>query len=116
VRILSKSDVFVDHVALFVQDIQWYISFFEEVFGMEIKRFEGTLPSPEKLWFSNGIQLISTDECTEPSGNLAHIGIFVSDIDAVLEKAYQRGAVALPKGRHWLKLMDGLCLEIMPIK
>ena len=35
------------------------------------------------------------------------------DLDACLEAAYARGVRALPKGRNWIELPDGLQIEGM---
>ncbi len=50
-----------------------------------------------------------------PEGRLAHLGVMTEDLEAALEAAYAwPGVTAMPQGRNWLALPDGLCVEILP--
>lgn len=108
-----KIQSFVDHAAFFVRDIKWHISFFEEVLGMSVREIAGASEEPSQVWFNGGIQLVSAPDFEGPEGRMAHIGFMVENQSEVLDKAYARGVVELPKGRNWIKLPDGLCLEIL---
>lgn len=102
------------HAAIYVKDIKWMVGFFEEVFGMAISSVEGDIDRPNQVWLNGGIQMIA-----RPDGNecgIAHLGIETDQLEETLDRAYQRGATELPKGRNWMKLPGGLVLEILPAK
>lgn len=103
----------VDHAAIFVNDIKWYMDFFARVLNMPVKEIDGDPAAPNQAWLEGGIQLIAKPGFSEPEGRMAHIGITVEDAEAVLERAYRSGVTELPQGRNWIRLPDGLCLEIL---
>ena len=107
---------FVDHVAFYVSDVHWHISFFNEVLGLAIREIQGDAENPRQVFFHGGIQLCNDPEFKGPEGRMAHIGFMVEDMDAVLEKAYARGVTEMPQGHNWIRLPDGLCLEILQAK
>jgi hypothetical protein len=47
------------------------------------------------------------------SGWLAHLGVMVNDLEAALQAAVPWGVKALPQGRNWLQLPDGLAVELI---
>lgn len=111
-----RAESFVDHAAFFVRDIRWHIRFFEEVLGLTIRETQGDTDNPQQVWFHGGIQLVSKPDFNESEGRLAHIGLMVKDMESVLDRAYGRGVTELPQGRNWIRLPDGLCLEILQAK
>ena len=108
---------YVEHVAVRVRDIQWHMRFFSEVLGMEVREIEGSTDAPNQYWTIGGMQLISDPDFVAPPSNdggwLAHIGIMVQDLEAALRDARPWGVKALPQGRHWLQLPDGLAIELI---
>ena len=41
----------LDHLALRVADLEWYVDFLQSVFGMQITETQGDDPSrPEQVW------------------------------------------------------------------
>ena len=104
---------YLEHVALRVADIHWYISFFAETLGMTMREVDGPLDDPRQYWTIGGVQLIQDPSVVPSEGQLAHLGLMCEDLEAAISKARARGATSLPRGDNWLLLPDGLCLELM---
>ncbi|MEY2952524.1 MAG: hypothetical protein RLZZ401_611 [Pseudomonadota bacterium] len=108
---------YVEHVAVRVADIQWHINFFYEVLGMDVREIDGPTDAPNQYWTLGGMQLMSTPGFAAPPSNdagwLAHLGIMVDDLEKALMDAQSWGVRALPQGRNWLQLPDGLAVELM---
>jgi predicted enzyme related to lactoylglutathione lyase len=108
---------YVEHVAVRVKDIHWHVRFFREVLGMTVREIEGSTDAPRQLWTIGGMQLMSDPSFAGPEGRLAHLGVMTEDLEAVLRRAYAwDGVKALPQGRNWLELPDGLCVEVIQAK
>ncbi len=107
---------YVEHAAIRVRDIDWHIRFFREALGMTIREVEGDPARPKQVWTVGGVQLVHDPAYAGPEGRLGHLGIFTEDLEAALTAALAHGAQALPQGRNWLALPDGLVLEIMQAK
>lgn len=108
---------YVEHVAVRVKDIQWHINFFYEVLGMDVREIDGPVDAPRQYWTLGGMQLMSTPDFEAPPSNdagwLAHLGIMVADLEGALQAAQSWGVKALPQGRNWLQLPDGLAIELI---
>ncbi|MFC5520016.1 VOC family protein [Polaromonas jejuensis] len=108
---------YVEHVAVRVKDIRWHIDFFYEVLGMDVREIDGPTDAPRQYWTLGGMQLMSTPDFearpSNDAGWLAHLGIMVEDLDAVLAEAQNWGVKPLPQGRNWLQLPDGLAIELI---
>lgn len=104
----------MDHCALMVNDLDWYMDFFSSVFGFSYVKESVNEYGFRQVWITGGLQLVSTDRdiCTE-DGLLNHLAFTVDDVDACVEKSYSFGAVSLEKGKNWIMLPTGLCLEIL---
>lgn len=107
---------YLEHVAVRVKDIHWYINFFEKALGMGIRQLNGTRENPEQVWIG-GMQLTSTlnfeggDYTNERAW---HIGIFTEDLEESLSEVYSfEGVKEMPQGRNWFSLPDGLSIELM---
>ncbi|MEY4140410.1 MAG: hypothetical protein RLZZ371_2592, partial [Pseudomonadota bacterium] len=98
---------YVEHVAIWVKDIQWHIRFFDEVLGMTLREVQGTLESPSQYWTLGGMQFIARPDFAEPEGRLGHIGIMCEDLEAAIVAAQPFGVTAMAQGRNWLRLPDG---------
>lgn len=109
---MSNSISRVEHTAIVVSDIRWYVQFFEEVFGMRVTQVDGDPESPRQIWFDGGLQLIENSQFDGPEGRLGHLGIIVQDLGATLAAMAKWGS-PLGKGPNWFKLPDGLCIEVM---
>jgi catechol 2,3-dioxygenase-like lactoylglutathione lyase family enzyme len=101
---------YVEHAAIRVRDLDWHVRFFRDVLGMGIREESA---GPRQVWTVGGVQLIADPGFQGPEGRLVHLGIMADDQDAVLRTAEAWGATALPQGRNWLLLPDGLVLEIL---
>jgi len=104
---------YVEHVAIWVKDIQWHIRFFDEVLGMTLREVQGTLDSPSQYWTLGGMQFIARPDFAEPEGRLGHIGVMCEDLEAAIVAAQPFGVTAMAQGRNWLRLPDGLALELI---
>ena len=103
---------YVEHVAIRVRDIEWHIRFFRDVLGMTLRDDRrGQVPS--QVWTVGGVQLIADPDFDGPEGRLAHLGVMVEDEAEVLREASSWNVSTLPQGPNWLRLPDGLCIEIL---
>jgi len=105
---------YVEHVAIFVRDIDWHLRFFREALGMPLREARGGADGQRRqAWTQGGIQLVEAPEFVGPEGRLAHLGVMTEDVEAVLAAAKAFGVSELPQGRNWLRLPDGLGVEIL---
>ena len=108
---------YVEHVAIRVKDIQWHIRFFYEVLGMDVREIDGPTDDPKQYWTIGGMQLVATPDFeaapSNEAGWLAHLGVMVDDLEVALTAAEPWGVKALPQGRNWLQLPDGLAVELI---
>jgi 2-dehydropantoate 2-reductase len=105
---------YVEHVAVRVRDIGWHVRFFREVFGMPIREVDGLADNPRQIWTVGGVQLIADPGFLGPEGRLAHLGVMTEDLEAALAEAYSwSGVTTMARGRNWLALPDGLCVEVI---
>ena len=110
---MSGSKAYVEHVAIRVKDIHWHIRFFEAVLGMTMREVDGTRESPRQYWTLGGLQFIHDPRHEGPEGRLAHLGVMCEDLEAALAAAQAFGVTEMPQGHNWLRLPDGLALELI---
>ena len=110
---MSGSKAYLEHVAIWVKDIQWHIRFFEDVLGMSMREVEGTVDAPRQYWTLGGLQFIHAPQYEGPEGRLAHLGVMCEDLEAALTAAQAYGVSEMPQGRNWLRLLDGLAVELI---
>ncbi|KVD06158.1 glyoxalase [Burkholderia ubonensis] len=110
---MNAPKAYLEHVAIWVKDIRWHIRFFEEVLGMTLREVDGTLDAPRQYWTLGGLQFIHAPEHDGPEGRLAHLGVMCEDLEAALAAARRFGVTEMPQGRNWLRLPDGLAVELM---
>ena len=110
----SVTKGYLEHSAIFVKDIGWHIEFFDKVFGMGIRTKTMSGVNIAQVWLYGGIQLTSkTDFDGCANGGFNHLGIMVEDLDKAVDEAYKWGVTEMPQGRNWVKLPEGICIEIM---
>ncbi|KVD67550.1 glyoxalase [Burkholderia ubonensis] len=110
---MNARKAYLEHVAIWVKDIRWHIRFFEEVLGMTLREVDGTLDAPRQYWTLGGLQFIHAPEHDGPEGRLAHLGVMCEDLEAALAAARRFGVTEMPQGRNWLRLPDGLAVELI---
>lgn len=105
--------VYVDHVAYKCNNMDEVLTFFHDVFGMNIKEVRGEAPS-RKIWTDGGLQLNEVTTDLEKDHIYDHLGLHVDDIPATMAKAVACGAVPL-KGKedHWFTAPWGMVIELM---
>ena len=108
----------IDHAAVAVNDINWYIRFFDKAFNMKVRNYDGPEENPKQVWLLGGIQLIaSPDEKFAKEDRCRHLGMNVSDPEACLKISYEEfGAEEMPQGHNWIRVGDGLCVEVLQMK
>jgi catechol 2,3-dioxygenase-like lactoylglutathione lyase family enzyme len=104
---------YLEHVAIWVRDIHWHIRFFHDVLGMTMREVDGPPDNPRQYWTLGGMQFIASPEFAGPEGRLAHLGVMCEDLEAALTAAQAFGVQAMPQGRNWLRLPDGLAVELI---
>lgn len=121
---------FVEHVAVRVADLEWYIEFFTNTMGMEITEdMKDESGKIQQIWiggvqlqrkedFNSGATMAeSANEQFVPTQRLTHIGIKAEpeEIEPILERVYARPEGMTPfLGRHnWFTLPDGLVVEMV---
>lgn len=109
----SPNRSYVEHVAIRVHDIEWHLRFFREVLGMTVRELDGEPGAPRQAWTVGGMQLIADPQFGGPEGRLAHLGVMCDDMEAAIAAAQAFGASAMPQGRNWLRLPDGLAVELL---
>jgi catechol 2,3-dioxygenase-like lactoylglutathione lyase family enzyme len=108
-----KPKAYLEHVAIHVRDIHWHIRFFNEVLGMGMRQVQGTVEDPAQYWTLGGLQFVASPPFDGPEGRLAHLGVMCEDLDAALNAASAFGVTSLPQGRNWLRLPEGLAVELL---
>ena len=109
----AKPRAYVEHVAIWVRDIQWHIKFFHDALGMTLREVQGTVEDPAQYWTLGGMQFIAKPDFAESEGRLGHIGVMCEDLEFAIAVALLFGAKEMPQGRNWLRLPDGLAVELI---
>jgi 2-dehydropantoate 2-reductase len=113
---MNATRAYLEHVAIWVKDIHWHIRFFEDVLGMTMREIDGTVEEPHQYWALGGLQFIHNPRHESSEGRLAHLGVMCEDLDAALAAAQRYGVSEMPQGRNWLRLPDGLAVELIQAK
>ncbi|MDR3014793.1 MAG: VOC family protein [Delftia acidovorans] len=109
----AATRAYVEHVAIWVDDIHWHIRFFDEVCGMAMREVQGTAKEPLQYWTLGGLQFMARPGHASPEGRLGHLGVMCEDLEAALAAAQAFGVTEMPQGRNWLRLPDGLVVEFI---
>lgn len=103
------------HIALNIDNLEWYISFFQKIFHMEIRKMIGVAPN-RKVWFIEGVQLNECFDLPPGCGIYDHIAFAVPNIKETVEAALQIGCTSLPNKKHWFALPNGIMIELISIE
>jgi predicted enzyme related to lactoylglutathione lyase len=104
----------MNHCALYVNDILAAVKMYHDVFGMNVTKTDGDPAHPRQVWMTEGLQLTETEKKLDAeNGILNHISLDVEDMDGTLSKLYGYGAVSMAKGKNWILLPSGLCIELL---
>lgn len=111
---MCEQKSFVDHIAIYVTDIHWYIDFFEKTLGMEVKQLDGDRLNPRQVWTMGGLQFIQDQINDQSTGPLAHIAIVTENLPSTLANMYSWDGVKQVEGKeeNWVQLPDGIILEM----
>jgi len=104
---------YLEHVALRVQDLQWYARFFEDAFGMIIRKTREKDGVVSQVWLNGGIQLIAATGDGNEDGRMNHLGFMVENLENAVAAVKRYDAVEMPKGPNWFRLRDGLVIELI---
>jgi catechol 2,3-dioxygenase-like lactoylglutathione lyase family enzyme len=110
---MNVPKAYLEHVAIRVKDIHWHIRFFEDVLGMTMRAVDGTREEPRQYWTLGGLQFIHDPRHEGPEGRLAHLGVMCEDLEAALGAAHRHAVTEMPQGRNWVRLPDGLAVELI---
>ena len=106
---MASRSIKVDHTAIKVSDVDWYVRFFDDVFGMTQIRADRP-ENPSQVWLSGGIQLVAEDKSVRNDGILHHLGLVVDDPDAISLKISIWNVEEIKP--NWFALPNGLKLEL----
>ena len=98
------------HVAIKTNRLDWYVHFFKEVFGMNIRK-EKSDSGKRKIWFKEGVQNNETVGENRKDDYVDHIAISTDEMCFVMKKARQYGCVQIKE--NWIELPDGLKIEFI---
>jgi hypothetical protein len=101
----------IGHTAVKVKDIVGVRALLEELLGFEVSRTAGDGDVPSNVWFEEGLQLVHDPDFDGPEGRLHHLGVLVSDRDALVQECERRGYTQVRP--NWYALPDGLVLEFL---
>ena len=104
-------DAIIGHSAVKVKDIRGMIQLLEDLLGFQVRRTAGEGEIPSNVWFEEGLQLVHDPDFEGPEGRLHHLGILVSDRDAIAKECEGRGFSEVRP--YWYALPDGLVLEFL---
>ncbi len=111
---MSIPQAYVEHVAIWVSDINWHIMFFHDVFGMTLREFHGDAANPTQYWTLGGLQFMAKPDFAGSEGRLGHLGIMCENLEYALQAAHRHpGVSVMEQGYNWLRLPDGLAVEFI---
>jgi hypothetical protein len=104
----------IGHTAIKVKDISGMIVLLQDLLDFHVVRKMGEGEIPSNVWFEEGLQLVHDPEFEGPEGRLHHLGVLVSDRDAMVQECERRGFSEVRP--NWYALPDGLVLELLPME
>ena len=104
---------YVEHAAYYVNQMDWYLNFFQQVFQMQVQKQRQGADGLREVWLEGGVQLCETTAPALEDGRCAHLCLIVEDLEQAREKGLSLGCTPMEK-YHWIRLPDGLCIEMFP--
>ena len=101
----------IGHTAVRVKDIKGMIKLLEDLLGFHVRMTAGDGETPSNVWFEEGLQLVNDPDFEGPEGRLHHLGVLVSDREAMVQACESRGLSEVRP--NWYALPDGLVLEFL---
>ncbi len=101
---------YIEHAAYEVDDIDWYLDFFDQVFAMKPYRTKES-DGLRQYWLEGGVQLCESREARREDGRCSHLCLLVNGLEEARNQALALGAKPMAK-HHWVELPDGLKLEM----
>lgn len=101
----------IGHTAIRVRDMNAMVKLLESLLGFHVVRKKGDGEIPTGVWFKEGLQLVSDPVFGGPEGRLHHIGILVSDRNAIVQECRSRGFSEVRP--NWYALPEGLVFEFL---
>ncbi|MDO4467138.1 MAG: VOC family protein [Bacillota bacterium] len=108
---IIKMGTYLEHMAFKVNDLDWCVKFFQEVFDMPIRLSLGEKPN-RKIWLHAGIQLNEDLSFTNVEGRCDHFALMTTEYDEVLKKCLEWGCVQTETGENWLRMPNGMIIEL----
>jgi catechol 2,3-dioxygenase-like lactoylglutathione lyase family enzyme len=101
----------IGHTAVKVKDITGTIALLEDLLDFHVIRRAGEGETPSNVWFEEGLQLVHDPDFEGPEGRLHHLGVLVSDREAIVQACKDKGFSEVRP--NWYALPDGLVLEFL---
>jgi catechol 2,3-dioxygenase-like lactoylglutathione lyase family enzyme len=101
----------IGHAAVRVKDIRGMVQLLEDLLGFRVIKKKEEVGILSSVWFEEGLQLVRDLDFEGPEGRLHHLGILVSDRDAMTRECRRRGFAEVRP--NWYALTDGLVLEFL---
>lgn len=102
---------YLEHMAFKVNDFDWCVKFFQDVFGMEIRMAIGEKPN-RKVWLHAGIQLNEDISYQNAEGRCDHFALMSDSYDTVIERCLAYGCKQHSMGENWLQMPNGMLIEL----
>lgn len=103
---------YLEHVGYRVKDLNWYLTFFEEVYGMGVEKQKVHPTGLREVWLVGGLQLVEDPAFEgEDYGRAHHVCLLVDDLEGIRAAALAHGCKELPQ-HHWVELPDGQKIEM----
>lgn len=111
-----RTGAVIDHAAFNAADPAWYVEFFRAVFGLEVVcEVRDETGALRQVWLDGGVQIDRGEE--RPNGLITHLSLRTPDMALAVQDALARGAASVEgKGAHWVRLPNGVALELKPWK
>lgn len=104
-------NAYIEHAAYKTNELDWYLTFFKEVFDMVPYRARTEADGLRMVWLDGGVQLCEYAEGYD-NGKADHLCLLVEDMELVRDRMLERGCKPMHK-HHWIQLPDGLVIEMV---
>ena len=76
---------YVEHAAYYVNQMDWYLNFFQQVFQMPVQKQRQGADGLREVWLEGGVQLCETTAPALEDGRCAHLCLIVEDLEQARE-------------------------------